>query len=69
MVVQWVKDPTAVALVTAEAQVQSPAQHRGLKNSTLLQLWQRSQLWLGFNPWPRNFHVLLVQSLIKKMES
>ena len=28
-----------------------------IKNLELLQLWHRSHLWLGFDPWPRNFHV------------
>ena len=23
-----------------------------VKDPALLQLWRRSQLWLGFNPWP-----------------
>ena len=36
--VQWVKTPTAVAQVIAEAQVGSSAQHSGLKNPALLQL-------------------------------
>ena len=30
---QWVMNPTAMAWVTAEAQVQFPAQHSGLKES------------------------------------
>ena len=30
-VVQWVKNPSAAAPVTAEAWVQSPAQHSGLR--------------------------------------
>ena len=46
-VAQWVKNPTAVARVSAAAQVQSPAWPNGLKDSVL------PQLWLGFNPWPR----------------
>ena len=29
-----------------------------VKDLALPQLWHRSQLWLGFHPWPRNFHVL-----------
>ena len=29
-----------------------------VKDSVLPQLWQRSQLWLGFNPRPGNFHML-----------
>ena len=32
----------------------------GWKNVTLLQLRCKSQLWLGFSPWPGNFHMLRV---------
>lgn len=28
-----------------------------VKDQALLQLWQRSQLWVGFDPWPRNGHM------------
>ena len=28
-----------------------------IKDLTLLQLWCRSQPWLGFKPWPKNFHM------------
>ena len=52
---QWVKNPTAVAQVTVEEQVQSLAQHSGLKDLVLLQLQCRSQPWLGFNSWPGSF--------------
>ena len=38
--------------LTAEVQVQSPAQGSGLKDLALL------QLQLGFNPWPGNFNLL-----------
>ena len=48
---QWVKDPTAVAQVAAEAWVQSLVQSSGLKDPTL------PQLQLRFNPWPVNFHM------------
>ena len=34
--------------------VQFSAQHRGLKDPALSQLWHRSQLWLRSDPWPRN---------------
>ena len=54
---QWVKNPTAVAQVSTEAQVQSLAWHSGLKDLELLQLHHRSQLWLRFSPWPWNFHM------------
>ena len=49
--VQWAKNPTAVAQVTEEVQVRSPAQHSGLKDLTL------PQPQLGFNPWTENFHM------------
>ena len=54
---QWVKPLTAVAQVAVEAWVPSLAQHRGLKDLASL------QLWLRFDPWPRNFHMLRVQPL------
>ena len=59
--VQWVKNLTEVAQVAAEAQAPSPAQYSGLKDLALLQLQCRSQLQLGFNPLPRNFHMPQVQ--------
>ena len=40
------KQPTEVPSVTWR-----------VKDLALLQLWCRSQLWLGFSPWPRNFHM------------
>ena len=62
--VQWVKIPTAVA---EEVQVRSLALCGGLKESML------PQLQLGFNPWPRNFHMLWEWTLknpkIKRMMS
>ena len=54
---QWVKNPTAAAWFAAKVQIRSPVWHSGLKDPALLQLWRRSQLWLTFNPWPRNFHM------------
>ena len=35
------------------------AQGSGLKDPVLLQLQRRSQLWLRFSPWCRNFYMLL----------
>ena len=52
--------------VTAEVQVCSLAWHSGLKDLAWPQLWCRSQLQLGFDPWLRNFHVLQVQGKKKK---
>ena len=60
-VAQWVRNPTAVAQVTAEARVQSLAWCSGLKDGALPQLQCSLQLWLGFNPWSRNFHMLQVR--------
>ena len=44
---QGIKNLTAAALVTAEVQVQSSAQHSGLKGLALPQLWLRFNSWLG----------------------
>ena len=38
--------------------IPSPAQW--VKDLALLQLWCSSQMWLGFDPWPWNFHMLWV---------
>ena len=57
-VVQWVWNPTAAALVAAEVWVQSPVWCSGLKGSGIA---TAAQLWLGFSPWPRNFHMQWVQ--------
>ena len=55
IVVQWVKNLTTVAWVTAEVWVQSLAQCSELKDLVMLHLWHRWQQWLRLNPWPRNF--------------
>ena len=60
---QWVKNLTAAAQVPVEAQVRSLARHSGLKDLALPELWQ---LQLGFNPWPRNFHMPCLGAAIKK---
>ena len=39
-----------------------------VKVLALLQLWHRLQLWLGFSPWPKNFHRPWVQPKEKKRE-
>lgn len=31
-----------------------------------MQLWHGSQLWMGFDPWPGNSHMLWVQTKKKK---
>lgn len=50
---QWVSNLTAEVPAAVEAPVQSPAWCRGLKEPALPQLWHKSQLQLGFHPWPR----------------
>ena len=60
---QWVKNPTAAARVATEAQDPPPAWCSGLKDQGLPQLRLRSQVWLGSNPWPGNFHRLWVRPL------
>ena len=52
---QWVKNLTAVAGFAVEVRAGSLAQGSGLKDLAL------PQLWLGFNPWPGNFHMPQVQ--------
>ena len=42
--VQWAKNLTARAQVAAEVKVSFPAQHSGLKDLALLQLWHRLKL-------------------------
>ena len=54
-----VKNATALALVSAKVWVPSLAQYSGLKEPVLL------QVWLRFNPWPRNFHMPWVQPFKK----
>ena len=41
----------------------SPKQQ--VKDPALLQLWRRSQLWLRFNPCPKNFHILQITTTKK----
>ena len=38
-----------------------PARVQRVKDPVLLMLWRRSQLRLGFDPWPGNFHTLWLQ--------
>ena len=38
----------------------SPSPAQWVKDLVLPQVWRRSQLWLRFDPWPGNFHMLLV---------
>ena len=51
--VQWVKNSAVEVQVLADVGVRSPTQHSGLKDPVLPQLWQKSQLRIGFSPWPK----------------
>ena len=46
---QWVNNPACLCGVAGSV----PTWHSGLRSQQLSQLWCRSQMWLGFNPWPR----------------
>ena len=46
----------------------APTVAQGVKDLALLQPWHRSQLWLGFHPWPRNIYMLLVQQEKERKE-
>ena len=52
------KNLTAEAWMAAEGRVQSLAGSSALKDPALPQQWHRLQLWLRFNPWPRNLNML-----------
>ena len=41
----------------------------GVKDPASPQLWPMSQLWLGFNSWPGNFHMLRVWLKKKKTKN
>ena len=40
-----------------------------VKDPVLPWFWYRSQLWLWFDPWPRNFHMPQVRPLKKKKKN
>ena len=46
--VQWVND--LACLCGGPGLI--PGQEQWIKDTALLQLWHRLQLWLGFDPWP-----------------
>ena len=53
-VVQWVNDLACLCGGTGS----TPSLAQWVKDLVLLQLWYRLQMWLGFNSWPGNFHML-----------
>ena len=58
---QWLKNLTVVAQITARGKGSIPSPVQWIKDLVSPQLWHWSQLWLGFDPWPENFHMLWVQ--------
>ena len=61
LLVQWVKNLTAMAQAAVEVRVQSLES----EDLVLSQLQYRSHLWLIFNPWPRSFHTLQVLDVFR----
>ena len=53
--VPWVKNLSAMSGIVAEGQVQSPAQHSGLRDLVLPHLQCRLKLQLEFNPLAQEF--------------
>ena len=51
---QWVNDPAHFCGIVGL----NPGLMQWVKDPGSLQLWRRSQVQLGFDPWPRNFHML-----------
>ena len=54
---QWVNDTTCLC----GGSCLIPGRVLRVKDLVLPQLWYRSQLQLGFDPWPRNFHMCAVR--------
>ena len=59
--VQWVEDLVLSLWLHGFEPPTTTTPMQWVKDQELLQLWQRSQLWLRFDPWPRNFHMPQVQ--------
>ena len=57
-VAQWIEHLTAAVRATKEQPL--------AQDLVWLQLWHRSHLWLGVNPWPRDFQMQQVWPLKKK---
>ena len=57
---QWVNDLACLCGGTGS----NPSPAQWVKHLALLQVWCRLHLWLRFDPWRRNFHML--QGWLKK---
>ena len=55
--VKWVTDPACLCGIVGSI----PGPGEWVKDPALPQLWHCSKMWLGLDPWPRNFHRLQVQ--------
>ena len=60
---QWVKD---LSLPPQQCGFDPQPVTVGKKDLTLPQLWHRSQVQFGFDPWSRNLHIPCVQPKKKK---
>ena len=63
---QWFKNPTPLAWATVEVWVQSLAWYNSLMDPARPQLLHRSQLQLGFSPWPGNLQYAVGAAIGKK---
>jgi len=52
-VARWVNDLASLSGGTGLI----PCPLQWVRDPALLPLWCKSKLWLGFDPWPGNFHV------------
>ena len=53
-------------LISVALPVRTPAPAKWVKDLVLLQLWCRSKMQLGFDPWPGNFHMPLAWQKMEK---
>ena len=65
-VVQRVKKSSIVSLQQLRLLLKCGSIPSPVQGTALPQLWHRWNLRLGFNPWPRNFHMLWVPPTKKK---
>ena len=61
--VQWANDLDCLCGIASL--IPNPAQW--VKDQALLQLWLRSQMPLGFNPWPREYPYAMVAATNAKL--
>ena len=64
--VQWIRNPTAVAQVTVESEDPIPGLGRSLRGACVAEAAVKVQQQLGISPWPGSFHMPWVWPLKKK---